>query len=124
MTIDRGSDRPAYRQLADLIREALASGRELQLTEGSLAATYGLGRDTVRRALYLLRTEGLIVTDNTGSRPRTLGEMTDVPVPAGSIITARMPTEPERREHGIGEGVPVLVVDGTIYPADRYRLSS
>jgi GntR family transcriptional regulator len=46
-------------------------------------------------------------------------------VPADAEISARMPTEQERRELGLSEGVPVLVVsregaDDEVLPADRY----
>ena len=128
VTIDRGSDRPVYRQLADLLRERITTGEyppgSALPAEGALAQEHGIGRDTVRRAMHVLRSEGLIMTDHTGSHVRGGGDLTDLPVPDGRVITARMPTEPERRAHGISEGVPVLVVDDQIYPADRYRLTT
>jgi hypothetical protein len=42
-------------------------------------------------------------------------------------IFARMPTEPERREYGMKEGIPVLVVEREgqeeeMYPADRVKV--
>ena len=43
-------------------------------------------------------------------------------VPAGAKIEARMPTFAEIDEWGLEPGVPVLVVDGVPYPADRVRL--
>lgn len=64
VTIDRHSDRPAYKQLADLLREQITAG---DLTgflpaEGELAQQYGLSLNTVKQATGMLRTEGLIVT--------------------------------------------------------------
>ena len=131
MTIDRSADRALYRQLADLLRERIRSGElaagALLPAEGTLGQQYGLGRDAVRSALAVLRSEGLIVTDHLGSHVREQGEVTAVTVPAGADITSRMPTEAERRELAVAEGIPVLVVahDGEehVYPSDRYRLS-
>lgn len=57
---------PVYRQLADLLREAidsgaLAEGRPLP-SESALMGEHGVSRDTVRKAVRLLRDEGLVVT--------------------------------------------------------------
>ncbi|XVV11774.1 GntR family transcriptional regulator [Actinoplanes sp. CA-131856] len=54
----------AYRQLASLLRDRIRSG-ELQVgqrmpSEKDLHDEFGLARETVRRALGVLRTEGLI----------------------------------------------------------------
>lgn len=57
---------PRYRQIADELRDAMAEGR---LTPGSvlpseteLIAAHGVSRATVRRALALLESKGLIST--------------------------------------------------------------
>ncbi|MEV1198486.1 hypothetical protein [Microbispora rosea] len=47
-----------------------------------------------------------------------------VSITSGAQVTARMPTEPERRQLGIAEGVPILVItepDSEVrkLPADR-----
>lgn len=62
--LDRTSDRPAYRQIADALREQIASG---ELPPGAqlssvrqLASEYRITEVIVRRALGLLRGEGLI----------------------------------------------------------------
>jgi hypothetical protein len=55
-----------------------------------------------------------MVPDNAPVRP------TMVDVGPGRIISARMPTAAERRRASLPEGVPVLVVDGQVYPADAY----
>lgn len=126
MTIDRHSDRPLYLQLADLIRDGITSGRlepgSLLQAESALAAEHGIGRDTARAALRQLRSEGLLEVDHAGYRVRIPAEKQLVTLPPGATADARMPYEPERRRLGIGEGIPVFVVNDQIYPADRYRL--
>lgn len=58
------SDRPAYRQIADHLREGIGRGEYSpggQLpSERSLMDTYGAARGTVRQAIQQLRSEGLI----------------------------------------------------------------
>lgn len=62
--IDRTSDRPAYRQIADRLRSAILSGDlspgEPCPSERALIDEYGAARGTVRQALALLRAEGLV----------------------------------------------------------------
>jgi len=63
-TIDHGSDRPAYRQIADHLRAAILSGelppgKQLP-SERALMESYGAARGTVRQAIATLRAEGLI----------------------------------------------------------------
>jgi DNA-binding GntR family transcriptional regulator len=126
VTIDRDSYQPVYRQLADLIRVRITSGEipagSLLQSELALAQEHGVGRDTVRRAMAVLRGEGLVLTDRSGTHVRKAPRLEPVTVPAGATIKARMPTEPERRSLGIPEAVPVLDVDGRLYPADRYQV--
>jgi 8-oxo-dGTP diphosphatase len=62
-SIDLGSDRPVYKQIADALRDAITGG-ELQPgaqlpSEAALTATYGVAQGTVRRALSLLHVEHL-----------------------------------------------------------------
>jgi GntR family transcriptional regulator len=66
--VDPTSDRPAYRQIADLLRADIREGR---LPEGSrlpsereLIESFGAARGTVRQAIAELRTEGLIVIEH------------------------------------------------------------
>lgn len=66
MTLDERTSRPLYRQVADELREQiehqeLAPGGRLP-TEAGLMQRYGVSRNTVRLALGLLRTEGLVIT--------------------------------------------------------------
>lgn len=66
--IDIASDRAVYRQIADHLRQEIASGRlapgDRLPSESQLIARYGKSRVTVRRALALLVTEGLVVADH------------------------------------------------------------
>ncbi len=62
--LDRRSDRPAYRQIADRLRADIADGvlepGSKVPSERSLMERYDSARGTVRQALAVLRTEGLI----------------------------------------------------------------
>jgi DNA-binding GntR family transcriptional regulator len=57
---------PAYRQLAAAVAEAVTAGRlrpgDGLPSEDGIAAAVGVSRDTVRRALDVLRSAGVIVT--------------------------------------------------------------
>jgi GntR family transcriptional regulator len=118
-----------YRQVAAQLRAriadgTLAPGQELR-SEPDLAAEFGTGRDTIRDALNLLRGEGLIETRRGfRTRVRERVEPTIVRLKRGQQIAARMPTPEERLEHDLPDGVPVFVVDGLVYPADRYALKA
>jgi GntR family transcriptional regulator len=65
VTVDHGSPEPAYRQLAGILRGRIAAG---DWSTGPLSSVkqlqdaYGVGRDTVLRALDMLRSEGLVFT--------------------------------------------------------------
>ncbi|MFF0306681.1 GntR family transcriptional regulator [Streptosporangium sp. NPDC004379] len=128
MAIDPSADRPVYKQLADLIRARIEEGRlrpgQRLPAESDYVAEFGISRDSVRRAMAVLRGEGLIVTELRGSRVRDAGEAVIVQLAPGAQVTARMPTEPERKQLGVAEGVPVLVItepDGEtrLLPGDR-----
>ncbi|MFE5185483.1 GntR family transcriptional regulator [Streptomyces sp. NPDC056628] len=75
MNIDATSDRPVFKQIADHFRNeintgALAAGEPLP-SESQMVKTFGVSGGTVRRALDLLRAEGLIVTEHgRGTRVR------------------------------------------------------
>jgi DNA-binding FadR family transcriptional regulator len=130
--IDPSADRAVFRQLADLLRDRIMSG---DLAPGAslpselrLAQEYELSRTTVRQAIALLRSEGLVIVEPPrGTFVRTIEPTETVTLLKGDTASARMPTPGERRELGIGEGVPVLVVfraDGSreLYAADRIRV--
>jgi GntR family transcriptional regulator len=64
MDIDRGSIVPIYQQIADELRQGIASGRYLPgralPSETELAASLGVARLTVRKAVRVLADEGLV----------------------------------------------------------------
>lgn len=130
--IDPGSERAVYRQLADLLRDQIQAGHPrpggLLPSEGRLQQTYGVGRETVRRALRVLRGEGLVVTEaGYGTRVVEPAEREPVRVARGSTVVARPATPAERAEHGIPDGGHVVVVTyggrQQVYPADRTVLT-
>jgi GntR family transcriptional regulator len=66
MPLDDQTSRPLYRQVADHLRgqirrQELTPGGQLP-TEAKLMDEYGVSRNTIRLALGLLRTEGLVIT--------------------------------------------------------------
>ena len=129
VTIDANSYEPAYIQLAGIIRAWIDSGElppgAAVPSEASLTQRFGVARETARRAVALLRTEGLIVTTRAiGSFVRIPGQYEPLLAGAGTTIRSRMPTTGERRSLGILEGVPVLVIthpggQQEVAPADR-----
>ena len=64
MEIDPGSPVPRWRQLADILRGQIGDGELTGRIPGEkhLMQQYGLALGTVRKALALLRDEGLITT--------------------------------------------------------------
>lgn len=79
--IDRGSRLPLWRQCARVLRERIERGDfavdAKMPAEWELAADLGVSKSTVRKALELLREEGLIETVQgwgSGPLPRDRGE--------------------------------------------------
>lgn len=64
--IDLYADEPLYVQLAGIVRRLIQKGELKHLdpvpSESSLVQTYGVSRDTARRAMALLRDEGVVFT--------------------------------------------------------------
>jgi DNA-binding transcriptional regulator YhcF (GntR family) len=130
MEIDSSSDRPVYKQLADMVRTQIengefAPGQRLPAQKDYMQEHY-LSRMTVDRAMHVLRAEGLIVTERSGSRVQPLKTRETLHLDHGKI-SARIPTELERHEYRINEGIPLLVVqfDGhndRVLPADRFDI--
>ena len=130
MSIDQASYEPVYRQLARILRDRIQSG-ELRPgdplpSESTLAQTFDVGRDAVRDALALLRSEGLVVTTRgVGTvvrEPAT--DVTVVRVGAGARVAARVATADERLRLGMPEGTAVLVLTQAdepeeVLPGDR-----
>jgi GntR family transcriptional regulator len=68
VAIDPTSDRPVFKQIADRLRAAIVSG-ELAPgarlpTEQELIDAHGVARGTIRQAVNLLRSEGLVRTEH------------------------------------------------------------
>ncbi|MFD9703981.1 GntR family transcriptional regulator [Lentzea sp. NPDC059081] len=68
MQIDQSSDRAVYRQIADILRQAINDGTygpgARLPSENELAKTYGVTRVTARRAFGELAAEGLTVSQH------------------------------------------------------------
>ncbi|WBB74802.1 winged helix-turn-helix domain-containing protein [Micromonospora sp. WMMD1128] len=133
MVIDPRSHTPVYVQLADLLREqiesgALAAGANVG-SETRLSQEHQIGRDAVRMAISLLRSEGLVTTSRPfGTRVREAPQRRQVELEAGSSVIARMPTGNERRTMQLDEGVPILEVHGPtgdveLLPGDEVELT-
>jgi DNA-binding FadR family transcriptional regulator len=122
-----------YRQVADNLRDAITAGDlrpgQLLPPEMSLAREAGVSVDVVRKALAVLRGEGLVDTSRgKGSRVRETPVPAIVRVPPGATITSRIPDEAERLRFEVGEGVPILVVERAgavdVFPADRFVIET
>lgn len=66
--IDRADDKPPYRQIATILREAITSG-QLEAgarlpSEAALIEHFGVARMTVRQAVQELRSEGLVISEH------------------------------------------------------------
>jgi DNA-binding GntR family transcriptional regulator len=63
--INHGAVTPLYKQLAAILRTRVADLRRGQLlpSEANLAREYQVAPGTVRKALEILREEGLVVTE-------------------------------------------------------------
>ena len=122
-----------YKRLAALLRARINSG-ELAVgqrlpSEKDLQDEYGMARETIRKAVGLLRSEGLVeVRQGHGTFVRQRGEQQVIKLAKGERATTRMPTPVERQDLDLAEGVPMLVVtapDGTEkhYPGDTIVIS-
>jgi DNA-binding GntR family transcriptional regulator len=64
--IDRWNPQPVYQQLAAILRGQINRGelvsRQPLPSEAQLVGEYGVSRGTARRAVEVLRDEGLVVT--------------------------------------------------------------
>ncbi len=130
--INPRSDVAVYKQLAAILRRDILTGRlkpgHRLPSETSLQQQYGLARLTVRRAVAMLRAEGLAeLSTGHGVVVRERPEMQNLEPAPGAAVTARMPSGDERAEHDVPDGVPVIQVtdpDGSValFPADRWRL--
>jgi GntR family transcriptional regulator len=64
--VDHGSYVPVYQQLVAIMKQRIESGEfapgQMIPSEKTLQQEYGVGRDTARRVVEVLREEGLIFT--------------------------------------------------------------
>lgn len=121
-----------YAQLAARLRDDILTGRlqpgQRLPSEATLQQELGLARDTIRRAVAVLRAEGLVeVHRGHGVVVREHNDVQDLTLDPGSTVTARMPTPDERADMDLPEGVPLFSVTGpdgsaAVYPADRFQL--
>ncbi|WP_426506362.1 GntR family transcriptional regulator [Dactylosporangium sp. McL0621] len=104
-----------YRGLAELMRERIAAGeygegRPLP-SEAQLAQEFAVSLMTVRRALAVLREEGLVATQRGRvARVRARPRRRVVGLGAGDTLVSRMPSAEERARLGIERGVPLLEI--------------
>lgn len=122
---------PLYAQVAARLRADILAGRlrpgQRLPSEITLQQEHNIGRETARRAIAVLRHEGLAeVHRGHGAVVREQPDREDLNPPAGATVTIRMPTAEERAAHDIPDGVPVFWVilpDGTasIFPGDRWQ---
>lgn len=113
VTLDRRSNVPMYRQLADQLSQAISSGRlkpgDAVENELSLAARLGLSRPTVRRAITELANQGLVV------RRRGVGtKVARQVVQSGDTVTS---LHDDLTAVGRGITTRILALDmGVVYP--------
>ena len=104
-----GPHPPLRDQLADHIRQAIATGDlrpgEEIPSEPKLEAASGVNRSTIRYALSVLANEGLIV--RTQGKPTTVA----LPVPVRHMSTARYQTELAELRAGRGQDSAAFVTD-------------
>lgn len=133
VSLDERNSRPLYRQVADELRvqiqqRDLPPGRQLP-TEAGLMDRYGVSRNTIRLALGVLRTEGLVITgQGRGSfvaevpvrreQPRATAVRQSIVEDGGDALGA------ELSDHGDGGHVEVSVSTHPAPPhvADRLGL--
>jgi DNA-binding FadR family transcriptional regulator len=105
-----------YAQLASWLRAEIISGRiplGARLPgEVTLRKSFGVDRSVVRRAVQLLRDEGVIVTRHgVGSFVATVPRLEVAVVRPGDRVSARMPDDTERARLGqLSPGIPLLII--------------
>lgn len=105
-----------YVQLASWLRGEIVGGHITLGTripgEETLKRDFGVDRSVVRRAVQLLRDEGLVVTRHgVGSFVAAVPQLRVALVFPGDLVAARMPDDTERaRLGGLSPGIPVMVI--------------
>lgn len=128
--INRKSERALYRQLADILRDAILSGEYAPgsklPTADALTRTYDVGHGVAAAAITLLKHEGLVETAK-GKTPRVASPPPRdvVRIQRGSSWEVRPATADEREELELGESEWVVVVfygaKTLKYPAARVK---
>jgi DNA-binding GntR family transcriptional regulator len=135
--IDPRSDRPQYRQLADLLRRQIEAdefpadshGVRRLPSEADLGTQYDLARPAVRAAIDVLRLEWLVSPERGyRTRIREHADRSPVELPAGATAAVRPASDEERARFDLDEVVPVVEIhlaDGTteVHAADGVRLT-
>lgn len=126
-------DVPLYVRIAAGLRKQILAGEvspgDRLPTEADLIRRYSVARETARKALELLRREGVAVTrQGLGTFVREALPMERLALHPDDEAVSRMPTPDERLALGIGEGVPVIEVRSpgqkpSLYPSDRTVLT-
>lgn len=125
---------PVYLQLATGLRKMITAG-ELSAGhvfpgEHAMAQEYGVGREAVRKALSVLRQEGLVATRRgEASYVRAQPERRRIELEPGTNAWFRQTTPEERIDLGLDEGVGLLVVErpgepAQLLPADEVVLTA
>jgi DNA-binding transcriptional regulator YhcF (GntR family) len=128
--LPQSSDRPLFARIADDLRERIAGGQYPRglPSEKDLQAMYGVSGLTVRHAVAVLVTEGL-VTKRAGARTqiRDTPPMARVHVDLeGREIGARIVVDAaEAEQYGVPVGAPLLTLydlvedpDGTVHAVE------
>lgn len=109
--VSRSPAASVYRQTASAIRARIVAGEwppgGYLPSEPYLAHEYGVGRDSLRRSLALLRSEGLIRTPEPGQRwtVAPVPELAELWLRPGTRVRFRQPTDDERIEMSLPDGV-------------------
>lgn len=123
---------PVYIQLASGLRQMITAGElppgHVFPGEYQMAKDFGVGREAVRKALQVLRQEGLVATkrgEASSVRPRP--ERRTIELEPGMRAWFRQTTPEERIDLGIDEGVGLLVLEREgaepeLLPADEVAL--
>ncbi|MEV0582762.1 GntR family transcriptional regulator [Nonomuraea sp. NPDC050310] len=113
--IERESETPVYRQIADAIRADIAEGRYQPRrplpSEKDLVQEFGVARDTIRRAIVHLTELGIVRTVAGRGTCVQARRPVVVSVEPGVRIVSRPASAAERATMMLAEGEWVLVVE-------------
>lgn len=137
--IDRSSGVPLYRLVADDLHERVKRGEwqpgQVFMSINQVATEYEISRNTAHKVMTVLSRRA-VITMRLGdfTRIREAEPVTVVEVPPGHRVGARMPTERERADLDLPDGVPMLTllqpldeagetwIEVDCWPADRTHL--